>query len=266
MLKTDCPASWFKPHWRIMCYHAIPDGFTDAFRAQLVAFREMGFEFVGLEEGLESLTEAKGFNRPIMTITFDDGDRRIYENALPVLEEVHVRAFLYVTADYIRKGTTYRDEDPSPAMTWQQLRDWLKARHGIGSHTLTHAPLRLCNDTRLTQECSLSKKILEDNLQTPIHHLSYPWGQHSKRTYELLLANGLYESAATIDRGSMYPQHDPYKLRRDVCNPRIPIESMQRLMRMADYFYWLRHFRKKPEGYWERHPELKWNALEGLAE
>lgn len=238
---------------------------VESFRKQLEAFRAVGYHFVNLEEALGFLG-AGDLDKPIMTVTFDDGYRSIYENAVPVLNDLGIKAFLYVTADYIHKGFAYRNETTSPVMSWQQLRELVEQGYGIGSHTLTHAPLRLCNSARLMQECALSKRILEDNLQIPIRHLSYPWGQHSRRTRVFLSSNGLYQSAATIDRGSMYPKHDPYKLRRDLCDPMISVKSMLRLMRMADYFYWLRYLRKKPEGYWKRHPEEKWSALEDFEE
>ncbi len=245
----------------MLCYHGVSADAVDTFRSQLEVLLQMGFTSVGFDEGFDAIM-AGSLSRPIMTVTFDDGYSSVYENALPVLEELGIRAFLYVTADYIRKGVTYRDELPLSAMTWQQVREWLGAGHGVGSHTLTHAPLRLCSDSRLHQECAQSKAILEDNLQVPIRHLSYPWGQHSGRTHRLIEAQNLYDTAATIDRGGMRPGHDRWKLRRDACDPSIPVGAMLRIIRAADRYYWLRHFRRKPTGYWERHPEETWDALE----
>jgi peptidoglycan/xylan/chitin deacetylase (PgdA/CDA1 family) len=253
---------WEKPHWRILCYHSISIEHGNNFINHLQTFIKMGFKFVGLEEGLIFLNKAQTFNNPIMTVTFDDGDRTICDIAQPILEELGIKAFLYVTADYINKGITYRDDHPLPAMNWEQLLQWIAAGHGVGSHTLTHAPLRLCNHDRLKQECIDSKKILEDNLDVSINHLSYPWGQHSQRTYNFLRDNKLYDSVATIDRGRMFSGYDPCKLRRDVCYPGIPIESLIKTMKLADRYYWLRHLRKKPVGYFDRHLEEKWEAIE----
>lgn len=260
MLKHDCPRSWSEPHWRILCYHGIPGNFTRNFRAQLAAFRDMGFSFVDLDSGL-NLCRGEGFTKPTMTVTFDDGDLTVYKNALPILQELCIKGFLYLTADYVNRGRTYRDKHPLPAMTWDHLRDWIRMGHGLGSHTLTHAPLRLCSDSRLIQECALSKQVIEKSVQVPIRHLSYPFGQHSMRTHELVMGGGLYDSAATIDRGRMQVGHDPYKLRRDVCDPRRPFESIFRLMQLADRWYWLRHFRRKPVSYWEMCPEETWETL-----
>jgi peptidoglycan/xylan/chitin deacetylase (PgdA/CDA1 family) len=251
---------WLRPHWRILCYHEVLGEFTDNFRRQLQAFLQMGFTFVSLEEGLRLLL-ADELRRPIMTVTFDDGDCTIYRNVLPVLDELDIKAFLYVTADYIKKGILYRNDTPLPAMNWAQLRQWLQQGHGIGSHTLTHAPLHICSRERIVQEWTMSKNILEENCEVPVRHFSYPWGRHTKQTYKLIKHGGLYDSAATIHRGKMYYGQDPYKLRRDVCDPRVSVESVIRIMRLADKWYWLRHFRRKPRRCWERHPEEKWEAL-----
>ena len=263
----DCPASWSKPHWRILCYHAIPDSFTDGFRAQLTAFREMGFSFTDLDSGL-NLCRGEGFTRPMVTVTFDDGHLTVYENALPILQELGIKGFLYLTADYIRRGKTYRDPDPLPAMTWDNVRDWIRMGHGIGSHTLTHPPLHLCSQLRLVQECVLSKQVIEENVQVPICHLSYPFGQHSKQIRKFIDDGQLYDSAATLERGKMRAGHDLHRLRRDDCDPGLPVASVVRLMRLADTWYWARHLRRcylryfrQRWSYWERHPEETWEAI-----
>ena len=246
-LRSGFPRRWSKPHWRLLCYHKVPDSLIDAFRAQLIAFRDMGFSFIDLEQGLK-LCQGEGFTRPTITVTFDDAYLTAYENALPVLEELGIKGFHYLIVDYVNKGRTYRAEEPLPAMTWDNVRDWVRMGHGVGSHTFTHAHLPACSDSRLIHECTLSKHVLEDRLQMPIRHFSYPCGFHSRRTYRLIKAAQLYDSAATIDRGRMWASHDPYALRRDVCDPGWPLASLVRTMRLADRWYWLRHFRRR----WQR--------------
>lgn len=242
------PARWSKPHWRILCYHKVPDDLTDAFRAQLTAFRDMGFSFADFDRALK-LCQGEGFSRPTMTVTFDDAYLSAHQNALPVLEDLGIKGFHYLIVDYVNKGRTYRAEHPLPAMTWDHVREWVRLGHGVGSHTFTHAHLSECSDSLLIQECTLSKRVLEEKLQLPIRHFSYPCGFHSRRTYALIKAAGLYDSAATIDRGRMWPGHDPYALRRDVCDPAWPLASVVQTMRLADNWYWLRHVRRR----WQRH-------------
>lgn len=238
MLRTVSPTRWSQPHWRILCYHTVPDSLTDVFRAQLTAFRDMGFCFVDLDQGLK-LCQGQGFTRPTMTVTFDDAYLTTYTNVLPVLEELGIKGFHYLIVDYVNKGRTYRAENPLPAMTWDNVRDWVRRGHGVGSHTFTHAYLLTCSDSDLIHECALSKQVLEEKLQVPIRHFAYPCGLHSMRTYRLIKAAGLYDSVATIRRGRMWAGHDPYKLRRDVCDPKWPLESVVRVMRLADRWYWL---------------------------
>lgn len=254
------PKRWRRPHWRMLCYHAVPAVRVDGLRRQLLAFRAAGFVFVTLEEGLRGCTA--GFAAPTLTLTFDDGDRSLHAHVLPLLEELRICALAYITSDYVRRGWTYRDEPPAPALSPAQLRDWVSAGHGVGSHTATHAPLPLCSDARLHRELRESRDVLEQWVQVPVRHLAYPWGQHSAHTREFLQESGIYRSAATIDRGMMRAGHDPWGLRRDVGTPAMPPAQLIRKMRWADRWYWLRRLRPRPPGYWERHPEETWTEPE----
>lgn len=254
------PKRWTRPHWRILCYHAIEAKSIVAFRSQLQQFLDLGYSFVSLDVGLQACS-ADRLESPILTVTLDDGDATIHKNVLPVLEALRVTACLYVVSDYIAKGVTYRDDRPRPALCRRQLQDWVDAGHGVGAHTVTHAPLTLCNDERLQWEMDASKAQLEDWLQVPIVHFSYPWGQHSPRTYAMLKRHNVFASAATIDRGMMFGGHDPLRLRRDVCSPEMAPARMLRTMRLADRWYWMRGLRLKGRGYWDHHPEERWDRL-----
>jgi peptidoglycan/xylan/chitin deacetylase (PgdA/CDA1 family) len=85
---------------------ARPDDLRGALRAPLAAFREMRFSFVDLDQGLK-LCQSHGFTQPMMTVAVDDGYRTVYENALPILEELGIKGFLYLV-DYVDKGRNYR--------------------------------------------------------------------------------------------------------------------------------------------------------------
>jgi peptidoglycan/xylan/chitin deacetylase (PgdA/CDA1 family) len=196
-----------------------------------------------------------GFAGPTLSVTVDDADITAYDNVLPTLADLNVKGFLYVTTDYVTRGLTYRDKAPRAAMTWRQIAEWAAAGHGVGSHTVTHAPLSVCSAKRLEQECVRSKCTLEDRLGLPIAHLSYPSGQHSRRTHKYLAVHGAYESAATIDRGMMFAGHDPLTIKRECLGPREDVAAMIRRMRMVDCWYWLRHIRPRPKAYWDVSPE-----------
>ncbi|MDP2895534.1 MAG: polysaccharide deacetylase family protein [bacterium] len=250
-------AEWSRPHWRILCYHGVDPEEKESFARQLAWFAER-FTFCTISEGAAFL-KSNSLSRPILSVTFDDGDRTVYDVALAVLESFGIKATLYVTADYVVRGRLYRESDAPPAITWEQIRDWAARGHEIGSHSLTHAPMPLCSPKRFEQEVSGSRAILEDIISRPVVHFSYPWGQYNKSTTQRLIELGLYQTSATIHRGAMVPGHDLLCLRRDVIHPRMSVQEVETTMRFADRFYWLRHLKRNGKGYWVTHPEVSWD-------
>jgi len=227
------PKLWKQPHWRMLCLHRVEKDQAEGFRRQMAALLEAGLLPVSFEKGFQSIC-SDGLSFPMFTVTFDDGARSVFENALPILESFHIPAFCYVVADYIRQGNCYQDMHFHQAFSWDELREWRDRGHGVGSHSLTHPNMKRCTPEARLQELRDSKALLEDQLQQSIEHFAYPWGQYSPGTYAAVKSSGLYASAATIDRGQMRRGHDPFLLRRDVCSPKMSVEKTLNRMRLAD--------------------------------
>jgi len=102
-------------------------------------------------------------------------------------------------------------------MTWEQIRQLRKVGHIIGSHTLTHPNLAYLEETDLRRELILSKEMIEDKLNTPIIHFSYPspilqphW---NKNTLEITKQAG-YQTAVTCTAGLVRISTNPLSLNR----------------------------------------------------
>lgn len=61
-------------------------------------------------------------------------------------------------------------------LTWSDIKEMKKAGMGIGSHTKTHRVLSTLPDTKLEEELSDSRGVLEYHLGEPVYALSYPVG------------------------------------------------------------------------------------------
>jgi|SRR5690606_13449021 len=110
-------------------------------------------------------------------LTFDDGDAGWYHSALPLLEQVGLRALFFVTPQLI--GTP-------GYCSWEQLRALVAAGHQIGTHGLTHRFLPdLDEDVCLLELCE-SKQEVERHLGISVDALSFPGGRYGER--ELVLA------------------------------------------------------------------------------
>lgn len=95
----------------VLCYHTLsadqggPDAWTalrvSDFRAQILELRKT-YDIVSLDTALRSDAD-----KPRAVLTFDDGDRGLYEHLLPVLEEDPIPVTLYIATGQIEEAKPY---------------------------------------------------------------------------------------------------------------------------------------------------------------
>ncbi|MGD0221054.1 MAG: glycosyltransferase [Terriglobia bacterium] len=245
--------------WRIVCYHGVPASCAAAFEAQLRWFKEQ-YTLCSLADGVRRI-KANNLTSRLLTLTFDDGDETVATVALPAMQRQGIVSCLYVVPDFIDQGRNYRTSPAQSSLSWPQLREWLAAGNEVGNHTFTHVPLPQCSPGRLRQEVFDSRARLEDELAVQVGHFSYPWGQYTPEIRALLADSGAYDSAATIDRGSMGADQDPLLLHRDLLDPHLHVNNVRRVLWLADHFYALRQLRPRTKAYWEVHRNEDWEAI-----
>jgi peptidoglycan/xylan/chitin deacetylase (PgdA/CDA1 family) len=200
--------------WRILCYHVVEPVQAGAFASQLKRFKAAGLSFKPLSECLEKENmDARG-----LTVSFDDGDRTVCEVAQPILDDLGIKAILYLTTDYVLRGETYAAPCRRPAVSWEQLGHWLDAGHEIGAHTHGHVNLTKCSSEQCLEELEKSRALIERELGISPVDFSYPWGQYNPAALQVLKRTS-WRSAATINRGWNHCGWDPFTLRRDVVEP-----------------------------------------------
>ncbi|MGA2750820.1 MAG: polysaccharide deacetylase family protein [Verrucomicrobiota bacterium] len=154
-------------------------------------------------------------NRRI-TLTFDDGFRNVWQNALAPLAEHRLRALQFLVPNCIGKVNQWdlRDgETPEPLMDHAEVRDWLRAGHAIGSHSLTHSRLTRLSVRDAREEIFASKKKLEDTFGVAVEHFSYPYGEWNPTVRDLVIEAG-YRTACSTAFGVNTPATSPFVLRR----------------------------------------------------
>ena len=163
-------------------------------------------DFMRARKGKQELPE-----KPVI-LTFDDGYEDNYTTLLPMLEERHMTAVVYMVTNSIgRKGY----------LSWNQLRDMQKRGIEIGSHTANHQPLTRLDREKQAEEMKLSKLLMEWNGLKTIYSFSYPNGAHDEGMPELLQENE-YLNAVTGDGGINTFKTNPYLLQRtNISHPRL---------------------------------------------
>lgn len=152
-------------------------------------------------------------------LTFDDGYRDNLEIAHPVLERFGHSATIFVPTDFIGSTIPLPHDTglsaPNPTLTWNELR----ALHGvfsIGSHGCSHQVLTRLPAAETTRQMVQSKRLLEEQIRSPVYAFSYPKGSIGDfdiRHEEGLRAAG-YELAFTTLPGVNRPGFSPLRIRR----------------------------------------------------
>jgi len=108
-----------------------------------------------------------------VAITFDDGYKSSYHEAVPVMENYGFKGIFFVITNNIEKNKYF--------MTWEEVREIARKGHEIQSHTHNHAFLSSLNDQAIAYELDESKlQIQLKTGKTPIV-LSCPGGRYDRR-------------------------------------------------------------------------------------
>ncbi|MGI9102763.1 MAG: polysaccharide deacetylase family protein [Terriglobales bacterium] len=195
------------------------------FRAQLQWLRQQGFQTLSLSDALNRLRSeaAEVRQAKYVVLTFDDGYREIYEEALPLLREHGFTATVYAIADK-SCGESRKSFKDRECMTRRELRELASQGIEIGSHTVTHPRLYELPWDQVEAEIHDSKKMLEDCLGTAIHSFCYPYAypEADKRfvnRLEAFIRHCGYKSNALTVIGTADHDTDPFRV------PRLPVNT-----------------------------------------
>lgn len=93
-----------------------------------------------------------------------------------------------------------------PFVTWDELREMAGAGFEVGSHTVTHRNLTLCDERGAREELAASRERLAREIGRPVDLLAYPYGRWNDTALRLAGAAGYRAACATtralVDRGS----------------------------------------------------------------
>lgn len=170
--------------------------------------------------------------RPV-ALTFDDGFRDFYTEALPILGHHGFGATMYLPAGFIgerrgsfesRRSSRLTPRHPPPAthrdcLTWSEVRSMRICGIEFGSHTVSHPTLPELSWSEIEAEVRDSKAAIENALDEPIYSFAHPYafpqeipGYASRLSG--LLADAGYRSAVTTRIGRALCGDDPFTLCR----------------------------------------------------
>lgn len=174
----------------VLAYHKIDfpskdalvrGGFTPPkrFRKQMLYLKKQGFEFYTASELISFYRNNGRFPDNAITLTFDDGWKDNYTNAFPVLQELGIKATIFLVPSCIGKISDKVMANGEMPREHLSIKDILEmSRNGIefGSHTVNHKHLDKIPLEEIKYEVEESKRQIENLLQKPCQTFAYPAG------------------------------------------------------------------------------------------
>jgi len=212
------------PKFAILMYHDvylpyIPDLLSEymhpsfrlpqkKFLEQMLFLKEQRYQIVVLNE-LVNMLVCDELNKKTVVITFDDGLSSNYNVVFPILKEFGFKANFFITVNKIG-SVDY--------MNLEEIKELSRAGMGVYSHTLNHHLMSELQMIDMEKEISLSKKILEEELQKKVDFISFPDGSYNSKALGLV-KNASYIGACNSDTGYFNLKTDKFRI------PRITVKS-----------------------------------------
>jgi peptidoglycan/xylan/chitin deacetylase (PgdA/CDA1 family) len=132
---------------------------------------------------LDTLLRAQ--SGPAVTLTFDDGIRTVFTQALPILRSHSAPAHLFLTTNSVG-GTNRWPSQPRSAPLFEMLR-WSEVEAlqaggvQIEAHTANHPDMRTLNDGELRSECEMADEAILAKLGHRVRYFAYPYSYSDER-------------------------------------------------------------------------------------
>jgi len=176
---------------------------TAMFRQQMYYLVANKYNVVPLSAVVDAIQGHGSVKPNSVAITFDDGWLSQYQNALPILEQLHFTATFFIITRQVGLGTAYMGLD--------QLKALQRAGMTIASHTQTHPDLSKLSVAQLRNEVVGSRQDLQRMLGVNTDLIAYPYGCWSNRVAAAVKAAG-YRAARALGGGISNGSSDEYAL------------------------------------------------------
>lgn len=187
------------------------------FARQMALLRRLGYRGLSMSDLLPYLRGER--TGKVVGITFDDGYLNNLVHALPVLQRHGFTATCYVVSQQLGKTNEWDHAEgiaPAALMNVAQLRQWRSGGQEVGAHTRHHARLTQLDAASAGDEIGGCKVELEGQLDAPVRHFCYPYGDYAAEHVAMARAAG-FATVTTTRRSRVAAGTDLLQL------PRVPV-------------------------------------------
>jgi len=165
---------------------------------------------ISLDEMLSEVTKQG------VVITFDDGMKSVYQNALPILKEYNMPAHIFIATGAIDTGEISADQPISvpkfEMLNWDEVAKLHENGINIEAHTHTHPDLRLLGEHQIINEFNVSNESIMSKTGVKPGYFAYPFGYHNEMVRQC--AQSVYKASVTTELKSISEVSDTAALPR----------------------------------------------------
>jgi len=203
---------------RCLFCHYVFDDQKDDFELLIMKLKRSG-QFIDTDTVIQMLQGKREIDQRYYHLSFDDGFRNNFTNALPILRKHNVPAIFFIPSALIEASwqktkkyclETTRYNSVIEMLKWSDLHEIVSLGYEIGSHTKNHARFSaLSNNNMLMKDEILgSKKEIEANLKSECKYISWPYGKLTDvddNSLKVVRSAG-YEACFGGHRGTVLPK------------------------------------------------------------
>jgi peptidoglycan/xylan/chitin deacetylase (PgdA/CDA1 family) len=191
------------------------------FRAEMADLAKRGYQAISLTQLYSAWKRGGEVPPKPVVVTFDDGYRGDYTDAMPILAEHHWPGVLNLELGSIESG------ELTNAMVSRMIDNGWE----LASHTVHHLDLTKMRGADLREEVAGSRAILRKRFDVPVDFFCYPAGRFNERAAAEVRRAGYLGATTTLE--GLASKDEMFKLRRIRIDSSDGVAGMERKLRGA---------------------------------
>jgi peptidoglycan/xylan/chitin deacetylase (PgdA/CDA1 family) len=196
----------------------------DQFKKDLMYLKENGYETVVVKDLIDYVNELGPLPEKPVMITFDDGHYNTLYYALPILEELDMKAVLSIVGSYADAATQNPDPNPNYGyLSWDDVRSLSESGHfeiqnhsyAMHSMTLRRGAMRKVGESAavfcstFNADVMKQQQLLLENCGIHATAFAYPFGFISPETQDCLTQLNFSASFSAYERVNLIQKGNP---------------------------------------------------------